>query len=63
MLSEPLNIDHMKKKRLITEYYDAAMKDKLHMTILGLNVAKNVLSFGAGHKDGTTTMFFPSTSE
>ena len=53
----------MKKKRLITEYYDAAIKDKLHMTILGLNVAKNVLSFGAGHKDGTTTMFFPSTSE
>ena len=63
LLVEPLNIEHMKKKRQALEYYDTVMKDKLHMTILGLTMAKNVLSFGAGtgQKDGTS-LFFPSTS-
>ena len=51
----------MKKKRMILQYYDTVMKDKLHMTILGLNVAKNVFSFGTGQKD-VTSFYIPSSS-
>ena len=52
----------MKKKRQVLEYYDSVMKDKLHMTILGMNVAQNVLSMEAGGNSNTTGLFFPSTS-
>lgn len=63
LLAEPLNIDHLKKKRQVLDYYDAVMKDKLHMTVLGLNVAQNILSMGTGGGgSNVTNLFFPSTS-
>ena len=62
LLAEPFNIDHLKKKRQVLDYYDAVMKDKLHMTILGMGVAQNILSMGGGGGSNVTNLFFPSTS-
>ena len=61
-LSSSHNIESVKRKRKILEYYDAIMKDRPHLTIDGVSTIKNVFEFISSPNQSSVFEFNQGTS-